>query len=420
MRRRRRQHERQTTATSPPTTHPAAQSPRKYTAELLTSLKIIPCYCFHFPLSEAHKIAADHENHSATAADTHPIEPSPQEFREQTPFYPVISRYASHDAYNILPSRLRFMPSLEPNMIFGLFLPPTLLETIAENTNSYHAIHAPAEEGKSERRWADLSGVELGQWIGIVIYMGVVKLPALADYWCRHDISPVHRICDYMTQTWFGQIRRYLHVSAPAHGDVAAPENSGWHSKVDPLLNHLRYSSQRFRMPSTHIAIDEAMIRCTGRSSDTYKMPSKPIEQGFKFHCLGDHGYIWDFHPTSNRSGLDPVRHIPGLTSTGDIVYHLLNKLPRTRQWVAYLDNFYTTLPLVGRLRHDLSMGTCGTTRPPSAGVPAELKIPKKYFTRYDLSSGFPTFRLLSSEIWILSWILSFRILASELPRSSF
>ena len=24
------------------------------------------------------------------------------------------------------------------------------------------------------------------------------------------------------------------------------------------------------------------MIRCTGQSQDTYKMPSKPIEQGFK------------------------------------------------------------------------------------------------------------------------------------------
>ena len=101
-------------------------------------------------------------------------------------------------------------------------------------------------------------------------------------------------------------------------------------------------------MPSTNIPIDEAMMRCTGRSYDTYKMPSKLIEQGVKFHCLGDHGYIWDFHPVSNRFGPDPIPHIPGLTRTGNIVYHLLSKLSHTAKWIVYLDNFYTSLPLFG------------------------------------------------------------------------
>ncbi|KAA8893136.1 hypothetical protein FN846DRAFT_914398 [Sphaerosporella brunnea] len=63
-------------------------------------------------------------------------------------------------------------------------------------------------------------------------------------------------------------------------------------------------------------------------------MPSKPIDQGFKFHCLADHGYIYDFHPTSNQAGPVPVPSIPGFTATGEVVYHLLNKLPKCRHWV--------------------------------------------------------------------------------------
>ena len=73
-------------------------------------------------------------------------------------------------------------------------------------------------------------------------------------------------------------------------------------------------------------------------------MPSKPIDEGFKFHCIADHGYIYDFLPTSNQAGPDPVPHIEGLTATASIVYHLAQQLPRrpTRHWVIYLDNYYT------------------------------------------------------------------------------
>ena len=38
--------------------------------------------------------------------------------------------------------------------------------------------------------------------------------------------------------------------------------------------------------------------------------------------------FNWDFHPTSNKEGPDSVSHIDGLTATGEVVYHLLSKLP--------------------------------------------------------------------------------------------
>jgi hypothetical protein len=122
----------------------------------------------------------------------------------------------------------------------------------------------------------------------------------------------------------------------------------------------------------------------TGRSPDTYKMPSKPIKQGFKFHCLADHGYIWDFHPTSNQAGSDLVPSTDGLTARGEIVYHLLRKLPSTMYFIVYLENLYTTVPLLGRLRHDLHMGASRTARPSSTGFPPELKIPKHDIGKYE------------------------------------
>ena len=136
-------------------------------------------------------------------------------------------------------------------------------------------------------------------------------------------------------------------------------------------------------------------------------MPSKPIEQGFKFHCLADHGYIWDFLPTSNQAGPDPVPSIEGITPTGEIVYHLLGQLPQPMYWVAYLDNFYTTIPLLGRLRHDYRIGGCGTARPSSAGFPADLKIPKQNIAKFEYHSSkarVVTDPIFNQQVGVLLW----------------
>lgn len=181
-----------------------------------------------------------------------------------------------------------------------------------------------------------------------------------------------------MSLNRFQLIKRYLHISAI---DIPKHTPSGqrlWHGKIDPLLDQLRQSSQSLRVLSPNVSIDEAMIRCTGRSLDTYKMPNKPIEQGFKFHCLADHGYIWDFHPTSNQAGPNPVPIIDGLTPTGEVVYHLANQLPKRKTWHVFLDNYYTSLPLLATLRDRLDIGACGTAKPGSRDFPTILAIPKK------------------------------------------
>ena len=62
-------------------------------------------------------------------------------------------------------------------------------------------------------------------------------------------------------------------------------------------------------MPSTHPALDKAMMRATGPPEDN-KMPSKPIEKGFNFQVVAMSG-------TSNKEGCDPVPHFEGLVATG-------------------------------------------------------------------------------------------------------
>ena len=254
------------------------------------------------------------------------------------------------------------------------------------NTNSYAAEkrgkNPVKEREKGFRRWEPVGIGELQCWIGIIIYMGVVDIPAVKDYW-KGGLYPDHGWTSYLSATRFEEIKRYFHISQCSDTPEQPPHF--WHHKVDPLLNQLQWASQQYRLPSTNITLDEAMIRCTGRSKDITKMKGKPIEVGYKFHYLADHGYVWLCHPYSGSSGIDPVPSpsppIPGLghaQSTASMAYFMATQLPyRDHSFNLYCDNFYTSLGLFSALR-DIGIGACGTARANTKDFPSQLNVPKK------------------------------------------
>ena len=160
--------------------------------------------------------------------------------------------------------------------------------------------------------------------VGHYYLHGGALLTCSKDYWKHDGLNPTHPIRDYMGLTRFEEIERYFHVTPPDAPQESATGRRLWQNKVEPILEQLRQSSKRYRVPSKYASLGECMIRAAGASKDTYKMPCEPIGQGFKFRCLADHGYIWDSHPTSNHSGPDPVPAFDDLTATGEVVYYLL------------------------------------------------------------------------------------------------
>ena len=146
------------------------------------------------------------------------------------------------------------------------------------------------------------------------------------------------------------------------------------------------------------------MILCTGRSIDTYKMPNKPIELGYKFHCLAKWGYIVDFLPTLSKSGLHPIPSISELSDTGSAVYHLattLHQLDRQRARNPYVDNFYTTFPLFKKLK-DIGIGAVGTACTSSKDFPECLKITKEVWSKLEYHSNGG---VVKDRIGFLLWV---------------
>jgi hypothetical protein len=291
---------------------------------------------------------------------------------EFEPFQPEKERVAQA----LLPTDFPTKPV--PADYFNLFFTSDLFDLIVRNTNKYASIQRLNKSEKA-REWHDLNAAELRVFIGVIIYMGVHIEPETTLYW-NSDLTkgPLHTIPSHISLTRFQQLKRYLHISCTETDKSKGfnePNNKIWWYKLEPLASRIQASFRRYYSPSTSISIDELMVRCFGRSNHTYKMPNKPIKQGYKIYGIADHGYIYSWIWSSRVFGLEEIPIIETLTNTGSLVRALVSTLPRTSMTI-YMDNYFTSVPLFESLR-SLQYGAVGTTRPHDR-FPTELSKLKK------------------------------------------
>ena len=70
------------------------------------------------------------------------------------------------------------------------------------------------------------------------------------------------------------------------------------------------------------------MVRCFGCLNYIYKMPNKPIKQGYKLYGIADHGYIYSWIWSSRTFSLEDIPVFDTLTNTGALIQALVATLP--------------------------------------------------------------------------------------------
>ncbi|EEA19858.1 hypothetical protein EYB26_002367 [Talaromyces marneffei] len=281
-----------------------------------------------------------------------------------------------------------YIDIMEPYQIFSLFFTEDLFKVLADNTNMYAYAKLSKNMNPHHRNWRSTTPGELKAFVGAQIYMGFTKEPQLKDYWDeeKHNksVHANHPLSNYITCFRFEQLKRFFHISEPSEVpggfistyyrpepteeeelQLSEEQLSGiWWHKVHTVFDILRKASKNLYIPSSNISIDEAMVCSHGRSSHTYKMPNKPISQGFKIFVLADHGYCYYFYPASRTKGVVEVGMAKELTKTGQMVYELVQTLPKdNKTYDLYLDNYFTSVNLFKALR-EIQVGARGTTRP--------------------------------------------------------
>ena len=116
--------------------------------------------------------------------------------------------------------------------------------------------------------------------------MGIAHLPALNDYWSTDPTLHYSPIADRISRDHFREISRYFHF---VDNTTLPPRGSPGYDRlgeVRPVIDHLSKRFTDLYEPHRKVAVDEAMIKFTGRSTVKQYIPMKPIKRGIKVHGI--------------------------------------------------------------------------------------------------------------------------------------
>lgn len=143
--------------------------------------------------------------------------------------------------------------------------------------------------------------------------------------------------------------------------------------QAESLSSHIQKTNLELWNPGKNLAVDESMIRYTGRTKEITTIPNKPTPTGLKVWNCAQLGFTlaccWH-RPGAKHGPVGVV--VPKLPKgktinmTQAVVPHLLAQIPK-RSYHVYMDNLFTSTNLFFYLR-ELSYRATGTCRT-SSGV---------------------------------------------------
>ena len=126
---------------------------------------------------------------------------------------------------------------------------------------------------------------ELEQFIGITMYMSLVKLVRTRQYWSPE--TEVIAVTEYMTCKRWETIKRFLHFSdnekAPKKGEIG-------YDKIYKIRSFIENLNKKFNKLSMgeNLCLDEQMVPYGGTRGPRYYIKGKPNPWGFKVWALCD------------------------------------------------------------------------------------------------------------------------------------
>ena len=296
--------------------------------------------------------------------------------------------------------------SLRPLDLFLHFFSPDFWNLVASNTNAYaqQKRARKRQAGAAQRSWKPVCPGDVVIWVAILIDMGLVRCPSAQRFWdARGDHHRVFSTAHMTLHRW-EDIKSYLHVNAPdppppagrsggsqatrPHdaGDVGdTPELPSFAHKLEQMLVALNKGSRSLVVPPRNMAIDEIIVRFSGRSVHTFVIKHKPNPEGYKLYaaCDSKTGYVFHFLVCSRRASVcvpmpllaDCAGPSDVLTDTGKYVAELTLSLPKGTS--VYMDSYFTSTPLFEFL-HNMGYYATGTARKLRGDnyVPGSISVP--------------------------------------------
>ena len=245
-----------------------------------------------------------------------------------------------------------------------LLWPDALTSLIVTETNRY-------ARWKKRTNWVDVSTDEIWTFLGIVILMGIHRLPRVKNYWSTDSLLGVPAVQQSMPLNRFWAIWSTIHV---VDNDVI--DSRGCPSaKIKSILTTLSETFLKYYSPGQELSVDETMVKYKGRCKGKVRMPKKPIKLGYKIWCCSCSccGYLCTFQVYNGRpSDPETGEKVAEKGLVSKVVSHLVAPFSSMNH-VLYCDNFFTSGPLVEMLSKD-RIFVVDTIRKRALGFPAVLK----------------------------------------------
>jgi len=181
----------------------------------------------------------------------------------------------------------------DPLMCYSRFVDNEVVEWMVLETNRYVSqklrVKSIFRPESRLLKWVDTDAVEMRHFIGLVLWMGLVKMPSIDCYW-RTSVTFKNAIAPTtMTRNRFQLLLNMWHF---ANNDDAL-EDDRTH-KVNDFVELLISKFATARTPGESIVINESMVPFRGRVKFRQYLPGKSHKFGIKLFKLCDsQGYTY-------------------------------------------------------------------------------------------------------------------------------
>ncbi|KAL4501545.1 hypothetical protein ABPG72_018596 [Tetrahymena utriculariae] len=237
----------------------------------------------------------------------------------------------------------------QPLDFFLYFLDEDTLNSICNSSDLYYKNNNKTNRAKTHhKQWLQPTISEIKNYIGILIYMGVIRKPQLRMYWKLEEKISQFSLKSYMTFERFMSIKTNFHLKY-------TNKKMNYLNNIKEFMKQLAQKFQTSYTPQQNLCIDESMIKFKGRTHMKVFMPLKPIRYGLKVYVLAESesGFLLNL-------SLHEGKNYQLVNLIGDLVDHYKNK-----GYIVAFDRFYTTTNVIQQLSHNgfYALGMCMKNR---------------------------------------------------------